>query len=560
MNKGSYFQSLPELERQFLLFVDELSTAPAAYDVLVDNIGSALSHICPILDIGKVEALLETPSNALYPEGVSGRKLLYSDGVVNVFNPLVSEYSTDEGGRVVFEFYWRNIGSISEQKRFWTDVMAEMLYLYMGRARISSMLRRSMETDQTTGLSNLGGFISTINRFIKSGRIMDYAAAYFNICNFKYINQLVSFQDGDSVMRQYASKVSALVGPDEMVARLGGDNYVVLVRKEGLEVFLDQLDNITVEVATTSGVKHVPLSVRVGIYQIDRPIHAPGELMTPISVAQQICRENKNIRKVYYTPDMSKQVFHEKKVVMDFNRALEEGQFHAYFQPKVDLSNGRLCGAEALARWEIRGEVILPAKFVPMLEKDGTVCRLDYEMLAQTCDMISGWKKKGLTPVVISVNMSRWHLKEADFVDRIEEIVKQYDVEPEWIEIEVTETVDFEEYNTMLKVLTDLKNRGFNTSIDDFGSGYSSLTMLHRLEVDVIKLDQGFLWEQSEKGNILIKNIINMAKELGVKVLAEGVETTQHRDFLNSCGCDMAQGFLYAKPLRREEFERRAFS
>ncbi|MBO4336976.1 MAG: EAL domain-containing protein [Lachnospiraceae bacterium] len=559
MEKGNYFNSLRGLEKSFFMFVDALSAAPAKQDAILEHIGFALSYICPSLHIGKVEAMIESPPNVLYPEGMNGRKLLYSDGVVNVFNPVRNEFMTEEKGKVIYEFYWKNNGSISEEKQFWTSVVGEMLFLYMGRARISSMLQNAMGTDMTTGLPNLSMFIGQVEEIIHRGRIMDYAAAYFNIRNFKYINQLVSFQDGDAVMRQYAGKVTELMGPGELIARLGGDNYVVLIRKEGCEAFLDQLDKITVTVATGSGVRRIPLSVRVGVYQIDRPLHVADEIMSPISVAQQICRENKNLRRVYYTQDMAQKIFHEKKVVMDFSKAIEEGQFKAYYQPKVSLSDGRLCGAEALARWEQRGRVIEPSGFVPMLEKDGTICRLDYEMLRQCCEFISSALKSGRKPVVISVNMSRWHLKEHDFVDRVSSILREYDLDPGWIEIEVTETVDYEEYNTMLEVLTELKKRGFHTAIDDFGTGYSSLTMLHRLEVDVIKLDQSFLWERSEKSSIMIRNIIKMSKELGVEVLAEGVETTEHRDFLIESGCDMAQGFLYSKPMKRDEFEKRAF-
>ncbi|MCR5339294.1 MAG: GGDEF domain-containing phosphodiesterase [Lachnospiraceae bacterium] len=560
MEHGSYYQKLPEAERLFLAYVEKLAALPVMLEVVLEHVSEALAEICPYLHIGKVEGIMDTPPNRLVPDGITSRRLLFSDGIVDVFNPISITYDTEEGGKITYEFYWSSSNPITEEGRFWTGCVAEMLYLYMGRARISSMLHSSMGTDPITGLPNMGAFFSQVERIIEAGRIMDYVAAYFNIRNFKYINKLVSFQDGNGVMRQYAGKVRALIGHDEVIARLGGDNYVVLVRKDRSEDFLNKLEKIHVDVATTSGVRSVPLSVRVGIYEVDRPLHVADEIMTPISIAQQVCRENVTASRIYYTPEMAKRVFHEKKVSMDFTRALAEGQFHAYYQPKIRLSDGSLCGAEALARWELKGEVILPGKFVPMLEKDGTVRQLDFEMLRQTCEMISKWIEAGKEPVPISVNMSRWHLKDENFVETIREIAASYQVPPKWIEIEVTETVDFEEYHVMLDVLQRLKDLGFSTSIDDFGSGYSSLTLLHRIDVDVIKLDQSFLWEQSAKGNILIRNVIRMAKELGIAVLAEGVETVEHRDFLMACNCDMAQGFLYAMPLRKEEFERRAFS
>ncbi|MCR5282768.1 MAG: GGDEF domain-containing phosphodiesterase [Lachnospiraceae bacterium] len=560
MEKGMFFEQLSQREQGFLNFIDRMSKVPARIEVMLEQVSEALAVICPQLGIGKVELTLDSPANKLYPNGLSGRRMLFSGGVVDVFHPYVQRFITEEGGELIIEFYKKDNATISEEEDFWIAMIARMLYLFMGRARISSMLRMSMEIDQGTGLPNVAEYLRRMAELIERGVIMDYAACFFNIRNFQYINKLVNYQSGDEVMCQYAGKAAALMKNGEVLARLGGDNYVALVKKQNLETFLDGLDALTVDVAVHSGVRTVSLPARVGIYEIDRAQIHPGEVMLNISVAQQICREGKGRTRVYYSQEMSQEVLYEKKVSLDFNKALEEGQFRAYYQPKVDLSNGRLCGAEALARWERKGEVLLPGRFVPMLEKDGAICRLDFEMLRQTCEMISTWIAKGLTPLVISINMSRWHLREADFVDEVCKVLQEYQVDPKWIEIEVTETVDYEEYQTMISVLTRLQEKGFSTAIDDFGSGYSSLTMLHKMDVDVIKLDQGFIWEQTEKGNIMVRNLIRMAKELGIKVLAEGVETVEQRDFLTQSGCDMAQGFLYAMPLKKEEFERRAFS
>ncbi|MCR5417504.1 MAG: GGDEF domain-containing phosphodiesterase [Lachnospiraceae bacterium] len=560
MIKGDYFKQFPKAQQQFIFFLERISKIPVREEALLSQMGDALLLVCPEIGISKVEVVMEGPSNLVYPEGVTGRKLLFSYGVADLFNPLTKRFTTEEGGSVEFEIFWRRGNKESEEKIFWALLIMETLFLFMGRARISTMLNLSMRTDHPTGLPNVGFFFQKIEELVARGRTIDYAAIFFNVRNFKYINTLVNYPDGDAVMRQYAVKAKALLEPEEVIARLGGDNYVVLVHKKHLEEYLDGLDAIVVSVATPSGVKNINLQARCGIYLIDRPVRSPGEIMLPISIAQQVARESGNLNRVYYDRNMSKEVLEEKKIALDFGKGLEEGQFHAYYQPKVMLENGRLCGAEALARWEVKGQVRMPDDFIPIIEKDGSVCKLDFEILRQTCEMIASWKQKGWTPFPISVNMSRWHLRESDFVDQVYQIVSECGIEPKWIEIEITETLDYEEYQTMINVLNKLKEKGFLTSIDDFGSGYSSLTMLHKMDVDIIKLDQGFLWDEGPKRDILIRNIIRLAKELGIKVLAEGVETTAHRDFLIQNDCDMAQGFLYAMPLRRDEFEKRAFS
>ena len=561
MKNEEVLNQLPEIEKCFFRFWNKLTTISIQGEKVYAALSDALIQVCPILHISKIEVMINAPANRVYPEGVSGRRLLYSDGVADVFHPLTEEFTTEEGGDVRFELFWARGSKQNEEVLFWAYQVIQVLYMFLGRARISKMLHLSMKTDHTTGLPNLSVYLHRIEELIQMGRIMDYAAVFFNIRNFKYINTIVSnYQDGDGIMRQYTAKATALLESDEIMARLGGDNYVVLVRKNRLDLFLDKLDEIVVNVATAGGVKRIPLTARCGIYLIDRPIAHAGEIMMPISVAQQIARESGRGQRVYYDRNMSREVLNEKKVALDFGRGLEEGQFHAYYQPKIDLENGRLCGAEALARWEIKGEVVPPARFVPILEKDGTICRLDFEILRQACEMLSKWRQRGAALIPVSVNMSRWHLKDADFVDDLIKIVENSGIEPKWIEIEVTETVDYEEYQTMLEILVELKKRGFSTSIDDFGSGYSSLTMLHKMDVDVLKLDQSFLWDSGKKRDILVRNVIRMAKELGIKVLAEGVETIQHRDFLIANGCDMAQGYYYAMPLRQDEFEKRAFS
>jgi EAL domain-containing protein (putative c-di-GMP-specific phosphodiesterase class I) len=220
-----------------------------------------------------------------------------------------------------------------------------------------------------------------------------------------------------------------------------------------------------------------------------------------------------------------------------------------------------IIGAEALVRWNhpIRG-MLSPARFVPVFESNGFITEVDLYVLNQVCELLQVWLKEGIPPICISVNLSRVHLYERDLVKRLTEVVERYNVPPEYIEFELTESVFYEETEGLLRIMSEIKEAGFRLSMDDFGSGYSSLNLLRRLPVDVLKLDKVFLQDCGDgddemRGKRIVMHVISMAKDLQMEVLAEGVETLNQKEFLQSARCDMIQGYYYARPMPLKEFE-----
>lgn len=550
----------------FAEFTRELFRLPMQIEQYMVGLHGPLHVICPFLSVGRIEMWIDAPSTELVPNGLKQKKLIYNNGIIELTDAYKKEFRTEEGGLSTWIFYPIKGEFFGENEIKWLDMVAEMLFVYGGRARMGGLLTQALRTDMMTGLPNVAEFLEHGNRLIAKHKITQYTAIYYNIKNFKYVNQIVAYRNGNQVMVQYAKKANAFMQGEEMLARLGGDNYIALVHNDRLEAFLTYLGDIWVDVATAAGVKQIPLGFRAGITPITGSVHHIGEIITSCSVALQIAKDEATSDIVYYTDELSKRVMHDKKVQLQFERALENGEFVAFLQPKVYMKTGEICGAEALARWIHEGQIVSPAAFIPVLERDGSICQLDFEILRQTCAYIKKWTDQGKKPVCISVNMSRLHLTDPNFIEDLIQIVDSYQIDHKYIEIELTETASYEEYNVMVDLNTKLKAAGFMTSIDDFGTGYSSLTLLKRLDVDVLKLDRSFLWEINrdetvdEKDRIVIKGVIQMANDLGIHVLAEGVETTKQRDFLVENACSIAQGFLYAKPMQVDEFEKMSFA
>jgi EAL domain-containing protein (putative c-di-GMP-specific phosphodiesterase class I) len=250
---------------------------------------------------------------------------------------------------------------------------------------------------------------------------------------------------------------------------------------------------------------------------------------------------------------------------------LETNEFEVFYQPKIDFSTKKLCGCEALSRWRRNGELLQPGQFIPILEREGTICALDFYVLNKVCEDIKDWISKGLTPVRVSTNFSRLHMHNLKLAEDIFNVIQRKGIDPSYIEIELTESIGYDDFDALEKFVNKLHGYGISTSLDDFGTGYSSLNLLSELHVDVIKLDKSFVtppkqaedeteasYKQRLKSNhIVIKTIINMALELGLDVICEGVETKEQAAMLEGLGCHMAQGFLYDKPIPHDEFENR---
>ena len=260
----------------------------------------------------------------------------------------------------------------------------------------------------------------------------------------------------------------------------------------------------------------------------------------------------------FYDGELRARLLDENNIKDQMHEALEKGQFVLYLQPKVEISSGRIVGAEALARWQHPTDgLILPGRFVPLFERNGFIVRFDEYIWEQTCKMLRLWLDKGYRPTPVSINVSRMHFNDDRFCGKLLTLTDKYRLPRHLLELELTESAFFESERTLIRVMNDLQEQGFVFSMDDFGTGYSSLSTLRALPFNIVKLDRTFISDgtDNERGQIVARNTVTLARQLKMKIIAEGVETVEQARFLLSIGCNYAQGYYYSRPVDPEEFE-----
>lgn len=432
------------------------------------------------------------------------------------------------------------------------------------RENFITSIKTDMMVDLTIGIPNLSGFMEYAAKLIMSGKIADYDAMYFNIHNFKFINNIFSYAEGNEVIFQYANRLIAELKEDEMLARLGGDNFVSIIRRENAGNFIKLLENVDIDVETKSGKKRrLNFSAKVGAAHLDGGITIPGQVMHRVSVAYQSIKARKDIKSIYFCDELLEMEMQMQEIIHGFDNAISNREFIVYYQPKVEVGERKLIGAEALVRWNRHGEILNPIKFIPTLEKEGKVCELDFYVLEEVCRMLKKRQDNGKELVCISSNFSRKHLDDPYFVKKVTEIVDKYGIGHEFIEIELTESEEFSDYGVMSVFVDEFRKNGFKTSIDDFGTGYSTLKMLQRTSLDIVKIDRSFIplsqdYPEKEKALYILRDMVRMTRDLGMKVIAEGVEDNVQLDYLKGMNCDYVQGYVFDKPLPESEFEKRA--
>jgi len=261
----------------------------------------------------------------------------------------------------------------------------------------------------------------------------------------------------------------------------------------------------------------------------------------------------------FYDEKERRRIVSERQIESTMESALESGAFAVFFQPKCAFNNGKIRGAEALVRWNdtVRG-LVSPDEFIPLFERNGFILKLDMFILEQVVKRLAEWEQEGKKIVPVSVNFSRQHLNDSRYIPQMVRVLDKYRLPHHFIEVELTESIILNNVALAQNVVRGLHNKGFTVSMDDFGSGYSSLNVLKNLQFDSIKLDKEFLsgFNENENAKRVIVGAVEMLKSLRVNVIAEGVETQEQADFLRDIGCDIAQGYFYSKPLSCTEFEK----
>lgn len=381
----------------------------------------------------------------------------------------------------------------------------------------------------------------------------EIAFIQFDVERFKLINENYGVETGDELLAFLTQTLGIICNEEQPYCRLTADVFMIVTTFDSDQHLLDFIHHLE---SLLSGFKGMDYRLIFGVaIAEDRTLHTRrhGDNAT---IARQSVKGSALNNIGFFNGRMRSELQKKQLIEENMQGALLSNQFVMFLQPKYSISTNRIIGAEALARW-IHPEkgMISPAEFIPVFEENGFILKLDQIIWDSACRKLRDWIDRGIQPVPVSVNISREYIHTFDVVGYLLELVKKYDVPIKLLELEITETTDAQGVSD---VVQKMKDAGFTMLMDDFGSGYSSLNMLKTTQFDVLKIDRGFLskFMESGRGRKIISHTISMSRDIGLDIIAEGVETKEQAQFLSDCGCDSAQGFYYSKPVSQEEFDK----
>ncbi len=420
-------------------------------------------------------------------------------------------------------------------------------------------IERVAFSDDLTGLPNLVAFREQVKMVQKKYPEAQFVVQKMDIKGFKAINEMFGNDVGNTVLQKLAETIKTVDEETFVCARLGADEFIMFAGNG----YLEQDDSAREAYEKYFRTLMPELSdhefvFRYGRYVLEHPDEDVMEIINKANMAHHMAKVNKDKKICEYDDGFKKRVLRMAEITNKRKNAIEHNELKVYLQPKINIFSEKIYGAEALVRWiESDGKMIYPNEFIPLFEQNGFIVHVDIYILKRVCRQIKLWLQAGYKIVPISVNFSRMHLQNPNFVQELKTICDSYGDIRQYIEVELTESAATENVDDLARIFDELHEASFAIAIDDFGAGYSSLGMLKNFTVDCLKLDKSFFDENKDdsRGDVVVGGIIRIAKTLGMKIVAEGIETASQIDFLKSIQCEIVQGYYYAKPMPLSEFE-----
>lgn len=436
------------------------------------------------------------------------------------------------------------------------------LFYYRSDKRFSKALKDLIYKDDLTGHISYARFLIKAEEILKDHKNKKVAIYYGDIKNFKYINDTYGYDVGDKLLLYITDIIKKSLGNDGIFARITADSFAVLREYDNREDFIEKIYAGLDKASEFSDLKkeNYKVGVYVGVYcaeDFDNKV-SMSEMLDRANMAQKSIKGSNEFHVAFYNEEIRERIIAEKEIEKKMETALANGEFVVFYQPKYEVKSGDIIGAEALVRWNSpeRG-LLLPGKFIPLFEQNGFIVNLDQYVFENVCKTVREWLDNGKKVVSISINVSRVQFYRLDFVKRYTKIKNKYEIPDGLLELEFTESIVLENIELLQKIVNNLKASGFVCSIDDFGSGYSSLNILKNLPMDVLKLDRLFFKnsDNTDRDKALIASVVTMARALKMKTVSEGIETWNQVNFLKEIGCDIIQGYVYSEPISRSRFE-----
>ncbi len=416
-------------------------------------------------------------------------------------------------------------------------------------------LKKALYEDELTGGRSYEKFRLDCKKRMEKKTGEKAACVFLDIDNFNLVSTLYGNEESVDTIRRVYAMIQSCVGENGIIGRNSADQFCVMFFYKEREQ-LEHSIRIFKETLRENAKFENMLRPSLGVYVVEDVDESIDDMVNKAKTAHETIKRNDSSTTAYYDASFRDMMYENRHLEDEMEHALEKHEFVSYLQPKYNASTGRICGAEALIRWITSdGTVIPPGKFIPLAENNGFVRQLDREMFYMVCRLQKKLWDSGITPVPISVNVSRQLLYDKAFAEDYYQYTKDLGLSTELVELEITESALFEDINLFRATLEKLRGYGFRILMDDFGTGYSSLMMLNTVPIDIIKLDKSFIDDYAdEKGSCIIQCVLNLAKMLKIPVVAEGVETEEQYHYLKGIGCEYIQGYYFSKPVPPEDY------
>lgn len=438
-------------------FFQEIETYAGSIHVMIATMQKHFPRIAAEIPVGRVTLQLILPQTDLDEKRSTNFFTLYDspDGYAEEVPYTECFLSVDDKLDIV-TIYAKKRTCWDETDHKTLHFLAQRLYLLESRAQFFELAQQISDIDLLTGVYNNQSFLCYGETLYIRGKLTAYTACFINIKNFNYINQTVGPRWGDAIRKEYAQRIQGQLESEEILSRTGGDNFAALIKTDHIDRFLQFMTCIQIKIPQAEGCRLFDVRTRIGMCMAVQS-QTMSELMNAVYVAMNIAQTTDQGDFVWFQPKMLEAALHDKEISLIFPNALESQEFVVYYQPKVTLIDNRLCSCEALVRWIKNGRVIPPIEFIPVLERKGTICRLDFYVLERVCQDISRWLEKGIQLVRVSVNFLKVHLHNPNLAQDLLQVLEKYQIDSKYIEIELTEMSGYENYHTLFQFVQEMK-------------------------------------------------------------------------------------------------------
>lgn len=434
-------------------------------------------------------------------------------------------------------------------------IIGTFIYIDISTQKQNHKLYKAAYIDPITSLGNETFFKETGAKYLQNSSNNKYMIS-LDINKFKALNNIYGYDFCNVLLKSIGQKLLEVFPSNSITCRISADIFVSMFSySDNIDIlidnFLSEISDLKVDNA------NIPINLSIGIYKITDNDKDINKVLDKTYMARGKTKGVYDTNYYIYDDILENKLLEEQQIESTMNKALENQEFKIVYQPKIFTKTEKLAGAEALVRWYKNGKLVSPSYFIPLFEENKFIIKLDLYIFEQVCKDMADWKEKYNFTTTVSINVSKEHFVDENFIKKYVDITNKYNVDRGKIDLEITESATIDENIDILKILKNIKSKGFLISIDDFGTGYSSLSMIQSMPFDILKIDKVFVDQADLNSN---QNIINyimlIAEHLGVETIVEGVENKEQVDFIRKINCDIIQGYYYSKPISKEDFEK----